>query len=105
MYLHRSEHALLLKAREDKLVTDMQQQLVNGHADMRKRTAEAGELSLAEHRAEVTRLEEDRQLFVITLAESMHEVTRLRNKQQDYGEWEYDEEYDEEGDAHDGLEH
>ena len=51
---------------------------MNGHAEMRKRTAEAVELSLDEHRAEVTRLEEDRQHFVTALAESMNEVNRLR---------------------------
>ena len=61
---------------------------------MRKRTAEAVELSLAEHRAEVARLAEDRQHFVNALAESMNEVTRLRNKHQNYGAWERDEEYD-----------
>jgi len=36
MYLHKSEHAILLKAREDDLVTDMRKQLANGHAELRK---------------------------------------------------------------------
>ena len=76
MYPHKSEHAIPIKAREDELVTDMRKQLVNGHAEMRKRTAEAVELSLA-HRTEVTRLEEERQHLVNTLAEPMNEVTRL----------------------------
>ena len=92
-----SEHEILLKRREDELSTEMRQQLVKGHVDMRRQTAEAVELYCSEHHAEVARLEEDKQHFVNALAESMNEVTRLRSKHQDYGEWEYDEEYKEEG--------
>ena len=47
-------------------------------------------MSHAEHCTEVTRLEEDRQHFVSALADSMNEVTRLRSKHLDYGEWEHD---------------
>ena len=72
----KSEHETLLKALQDELITDMRKQLVNSHVDMRKRTSEAVELSLAEHRKEVGRLEEDRQHFVNALAESINEVTR-----------------------------
>ncbi len=70
-YILKSEHESQLRAREDELVTDMRKQLANGHANMRKRTAEAVELSHAEHRKEVTRLEQDRQHFVSAPAESM----------------------------------
>jgi hypothetical protein len=103
-YIPKSEHTLMFKQSEDELVTDMRTQLVNCHAEMRKRTAEAVELYIAEHRAQVTCLEEDRQHFATALAKSINETTKLRNKIQDYGEWEYDEEYDEVDDAHDGLE-
>ena len=61
---------------------------------MRRQTAEVVESSLSEHRAEITRLEQDKQHFVNAFAESMNEVTRMRNKRQDLGEWEYDEEYE-----------
>ena len=55
---------------------------------MRKYTVEVVELSHAEHRKYVTRLEEDRQHFVSALADSMNQVTRLRSKHLDDGEWE-----------------
>ena len=42
-HIFKSEHALMLKAREDELITDMRSQLVKGHADMRKQTAEVVE--------------------------------------------------------------
>ena len=61
-------------------------------------------MSLAEHSKEVGRLEEDRQHFVNALAESMNEVTRLRNMSFDYGEGEYDEDWYGKGEEHDGLE-
>ena len=46
-----------------------------GYSDMRQRTAEAVELSRAEHRKEIIRIEEDREHFVSALAESMNQVT------------------------------
>ena len=74
-YILKSEHATLLKKREDELITDMRQQFVKGHAEMRRQTAEVVESSLSEHRAEITCLEQDKQLFVNALAEYMNEVT------------------------------
>ena len=59
---------------------------------MRRQTAEVVESSLSGHRAEITRLEGDKQHFVDAVAESMNEVTRLRKTHQDYGERDYDEE-------------
>ena len=80
----------------------MRKQLSIGYSDMRQRTAEAVETTRAEHRKELTRLEEDRQHLVSALAESMREVTRLRTKHLDYGEWEDgDEHYDEGGEDDD----
>ena len=78
-HILKSEHAILLKNREDELITDMRQQLVKGHAEIIRQTAKSVELSLAEHGAEITRLAKDKQHFVIALGESMNEVTRLRN--------------------------
>ncbi len=43
MYILKSEHSILLKKREDELITDMRYQLVKGHVDMRKQTAEVVE--------------------------------------------------------------
>ena len=49
---------------------------------------------LSAHSAEITSLEQDKQHFLNALAQSMYEVTRLRNKHQDLGEWDCDEEYE-----------
>ena len=87
-YILRSEHESLLKAGEDELVTDMRKQLVHGYVVMRHRTVEAVELYHTEHREDSSRLEEDRQHFVGALSDSTSEVTSLRNKHLDYGEWE-----------------
>ena len=88
LYILTSEHESMLKVREDELVADMRKQLLIGYADMKQRTVEAVELSRTEHRKELTRLEEDRQHFVGALVDCMNEVTRLRTKHLDYGEWE-----------------
>ena len=63
---------------------------------MCKKTSEAVEIARAEHRREITRVEEDRRHFVNELAESMNEVTRLRAKRRDYGELEGHGEQDDE---------
>ena len=68
-YVLKSEHESMLKQREEDLVADMRKQLLIGYSDMRQRTAEAVETTRAEHRKEITRLEEDRQHFVSALAE------------------------------------
>jgi hypothetical protein len=68
----------MLKKREDELIVDMRNQLVNGHAEVRRQTAQDVESSIFEHRAEITRLEEDRQQVVNSLADSMNEVARSR---------------------------
>ena len=72
---------------------------------MRQRTVEAVESTRVEHRKEITRLEEDRQHFVSALAESINEVTRLRTKHLDYGEWEDGDEHYDEGAGNDNLDH
>ena len=46
MYILKYEHAIRLKKREDELITDMRQQLVKGHAEMRRQTVEAVKTSL-----------------------------------------------------------
>ena len=90
------------KLREDDLVAGMRKQLSIGYSDMCQRTVEAVETTRAEHRKELTRLEEDRQHFVSALADSMNEVTRLRTKHLDYSGWEDgDEHYDECGENDD----
>jgi len=80
----------------------MSKQLLIGYSDMCQKTSEAVEAARAEHRKELTLLEEDRQDFVSALAESMHEVARPRTKHLDYGAWEDgDEHYDEGGEDDD----
>jgi len=63
-YVLKSEHEEMLKKREKDLVTDMQKQLSIGYSDMCKKTSEAVEVVRAEHRKDISRLEEDRQHFV-----------------------------------------
>jgi len=53
----------------------------------------------AERDETVARLEADRQPFVKALAESMHEVTQLRNRHGDFEEEEYAEQGEHEGDG------
>ena len=105
MYSLESEHAILLKRREDELITDMRKQLVKSHAEMGRQMVEAVDSPLSEHRVEIAHLEVDKQHVVNALAEYMNEFTRLRNTHQDYGEWDYDEEYAEEDGDHGDLEH
>ena len=50
LFVLKSEHGTLLKRWEDELVADMRKQLSIRYSDMRQRTAEAVELSRAEHR-------------------------------------------------------
>ena len=93
----------MLKRREDELVAAMKKQLSIGYSDMRQRTVEAVESTRAGHREYIPRLEEDRQHFVSALAESMNEVTRLRTKHLDYGEWENEDEHYDGGEDDDNL--
>ena len=72
----------------------MQAGLVRGHAEMRKQTAEAVESAVVGLKAELTRAEGDRQHFATSLANTMNEVTALRNKHEDFGDWEEGEEYE-----------
>jgi hypothetical protein len=104
-YVLRSEHEAMLKKREEDLVADMRKQLSIGYSDMCKKTSEAVEVVRAEHRKDITRLEEDRQHFVNELAASMNEVTRLRVKHHEYGEGEYDVDQGEEYYEPDELDH
>ena len=67
-YIRKSEHALMLKKREDELITDMRNQLVKAHEEIRKQTAEAVEAAISDQRAEITRLEKGSQHFVDSLA-------------------------------------
>ena len=53
----------------------------------------------------LTRLEVDRQHFIGALVDSMNEVTRLRTKRLDYGDWENDDGYYYEREEHDDLDH
>ena len=59
-YVLKSEHESMLKKREEDLVADMRKQLSIGYSDMCKKTSEAVETARAEHRKEITRLEEYR---------------------------------------------
>ena len=63
----------MLKQREEDLVADMRKQLLIGYSDMRQRTAEAVETTRAEHRKELTRLEEDRQNSESAFVDQMNE--------------------------------
>ena len=45
LYIPKSKRNILLKTREDELITDMRQRLVKGHVEMRRQTAEVVESS------------------------------------------------------------
>ena len=90
----------MLKRREDELITSMRSQLVKGHAQMKRQTAEAVEAAVASQKSEITGLEGDCQHFSTSRAQVMNEVTALRNKYEDWEEWDEagEEEYEVEGD-------
>ena len=69
----------------------MKNQLMKGHAEIKKQTAEAVEAAVESHRLEIKRLEGDCNHFSASLADAMNEVTTLRNKYQDWEEWEEEE--------------
>ncbi len=79
----------MLKKREEDLIADMRKQLSIGYSGVCKKTSEAVETARAEHRKDITRLE-DRQHFVNELAAPINEFTRLRMKHHEYGEEEYE---------------
>ena len=62
---------------------------------MKRQTAEAVESAFVGLRAELTRAEGDRQHMAISLDQSMNEVTALRNKYEDYEDWDEGDDYEE----------
>ena len=69
-------------------LADAKIQLGKGHAEMKKQTAEAVETAVARLKADIARVERDRQHFVSSLADAMNEITHLRNNYKDYDECE-----------------
>ena len=103
-YMLKSEHAELLKKRETELLADMKVQLLKGHAEMRRQTAEAVEAAASHQKAEMMRLEGDCSHVLSFLADVMNEVNTLRNKYEDWEEWdEAKGEEDDEGEDGDHL--
>ena len=75
--------------------------MVKGHVEIHKQI-EAVDAVVSELKADIARLEGDRRHFALSLVDAMNEVTSLRNKYVDFGEWE-GEEYDEDEVEGDGL--
>ena len=67
----RSDHALLLRKREDELLADMKTQFPKGHAEMQRQIGEAVESAGTGLKADLARAEGDRQCFVNSIAEAM----------------------------------
>ena len=63
-FMLKSDHAVMLKTREEELLADMKAQIVRGHADV-----EAVESAVVGLRTELTRAECDRQHFATSLAQ------------------------------------
>ena len=83
----KTDHATILKNREGELLPEMKSQLLKGHADMRRQTAEAVEAAVASPKSATTRLEGDCTHFSTSLAQVMNEVAPFRNKYVDWEEW------------------
>ena len=77
-------------------------QLLKGHAEMRRQTVEAVEAAVSHQKAEHVRLEGDCRHFSSSLADVMNEVNTLRNKYEDWAEWE-DAKEEEDGEGEDGV--
>ena len=58
-YMLKSDLSELLKKREAELLADMKVQLLKGHAEMRRQTAEAVEAAVSSQKADIVRLEGD----------------------------------------------
>ena len=105
-YMLKSDHAAFKKKREGELLADMKIQLVKGHAEMRRQTAEAVDAGAAGQNAEIICLEGDCRRFSTSLADVLNEVSARRNKYEDWEEWEdaKEESYGEDdyGDHHSG---
>ncbi|MFM7985023.1 MAG: hypothetical protein ACKPKO_37460, partial [Candidatus Fonsibacter sp.] len=85
----RDEHIIAMKSRKDEFLSEMKLHLTKGLGDLkRSHVAEIQSLKM-ESDETVARLEADRQHFVKALAESMNEVTQLRNRHGDVEEEEY----------------
>ncbi len=74
----------MLKQKEGTLLADMTTQLHKSHAEMQRQTFVAVKEAVSEVKADIARVEGDRQHVVNALAEAMNEVTRLRNKREGY---------------------
>ena len=58
----KSEHAVLLPQKEDRLLANMTTQLHNGHTEMKRQTVVAVYAAVSELKADIARVEGDRQL-------------------------------------------
>ena len=61
----------------------MKTQLIKGHAELRKLTAESVEKAVASSKTELKEATEVRQHFVESLVDAMNGITFLRNKYED----------------------
>ena len=100
-FMLKSDQSELLKKREAELLSDMKVQLLKGHVDMRRHIVEAVEAAVSHQKAEIVRLEGDCRHFSSSLADVMNEVNTLRNKYEDWEEWE-DAKEDDFGEGEDG---
>ncbi|MFM7984509.1 MAG: hypothetical protein ACKPKO_34805, partial [Candidatus Fonsibacter sp.] len=94
----RDEHLAATKSKKDEFLSEMKLHLTTGFGDLKKSHLAECQSMRAERDEIVARLEADRQHFVKALAESMNEVTQLRNRHDDFEGEEYADQGEHEGD-------
>ena len=90
-----SEHDQRMKKKKDELVAELKTQLSKGYAEMKRPPSEAAEVAVAEQKADISQLALGRQHLVHSLAESMNEVTKLRNTHNGFSQGDLDEQHQE----------
>ncbi|MFM7985987.1 MAG: hypothetical protein ACKPKO_42400, partial [Candidatus Fonsibacter sp.] len=85
----RDEHIQAIKANNDEFMSELKFNLTRGFGELKKTHAAEIQTIKLERDDTVAHLEVDRQHYVKSLAESMNEITQLRNRHNDFDEGEY----------------
>jgi len=95
-----SEHLRALQEKDNEFMSEMRAHLTKGFAEMKKTSSAEVQAAILNQEEVVARLEVDKRHFAGALAESMNDVTTLRNR---YSDFEEKEEGEYEDYADDGL--
>ncbi|MFM7989007.1 MAG: hypothetical protein ACKPKO_57810 [Candidatus Fonsibacter sp.] len=99
-YVPREEHIEAMKTKHDEFMSELKFHVTRGFGELKKTHAAELQTLKSDRDDTVARLEADRQHFVKLFVESVHEVTQLRNRHNDFDEEEY---VDQEGPEDDRL--